>query len=223
MREQISYLASSYQQEIKQISTFADFPTWASAFSPQILDYTNFLDTWCAVFGQDRVIVRSYDRMHLVKNDITVDFLLLLGISGFGELIEGRGKDGNPSINGPLLEAKRRINALKLDEFEMLSATYTHLQDLAISYPEYRGRLGIDPNYVRSLRAELLEANNLLARRHLGAEALFENETFPLPSPPSEESIHLATTRLMALVEKTAPEFAARLSARLSGVTSDGS
>lgn len=215
LREQVANLASSYQQEVKQLLVTEDFETWAAKYTYNHLDYMDFLDKWSEVFGRDNMIVRPYDRQQLHQQDITADFLSILGITDFAPFLQDRRPDANPSIAGALLEAKRRINRLGLDPYDVLAATYFPLLSLALKFPEYRGKLGIEQQYVSSIRSAMSSRNKMLAKAYMGRDFLFLEDNFPAPTVPEEAEVQTALCRLVELVAVKSPDFAATLKAHL--------
>ncbi|MBJ2150625.1 hypothetical protein [Paracoccus sp. IB05] len=197
LREQLAYLASSYQQEIKQMKTHTTFREWSAQFPIEVLDYTDFIASWVTAFGRENVIVRSYDKSHLKNADITHDFLNLIGITNAVEFTKKRRSDRNLSIGGPLLEAKRIMNRSAIDQFTLLKLTFKAMQLSSRLVKDYSSGVGIEPDYVESIRSILSKANSAIAREHIGADQLFTFKDFPDPVIYSKEEIHEAYIHLM--------------------------
>jgi len=141
LREQAEYFASTYQQSIKMRPVDTSFEEFCGRFEPT---YGRFIDNWARVFGEDRLIVRVYDRDRLAGGDVVVDFLTVVGVKDHAPFL-APGPNTNPSVKGALLEAKRRINRLGFAEYELMTATSQTMLDLANEHPEYRGLIGADP------------------------------------------------------------------------------
>lgn len=213
LREQVEWLASGYQQEVKSRAITSQFSEFINLFD---VDYAKFLDKWASVFGADRIIPRIYTKELLVGNNVVTDFLSVLGIDDAGPFIANQRPDGNPSITGALLEAKLRINALGFSDSELLSATHAPLLALANEDSAYKGSVGVDPRLVQEIREKYRESNSVVARQYFNRLELFPIRPFPPYEEPEEFHVRMATEALLGRLRLQAPAFANELSKRLN-------
>ncbi|WP_395646273.1 hypothetical protein [Terricaulis sp.] len=197
LREQAAALASAYQQWIKgrlETRTFEQFVE-----SRGVIDYVGFLDAWADSFGRNALTIRLYEREELVGGDAVLDFLSLLRIDPAELSIDPT--DANPSIAGPLLEAKRRLNETYPGSAEELrSKTYAALQNLARANPAYRGAFVPAMDDVLQIRARCRASNLGLARNYLGRERAFREPPAPNTNPLDENAVVELLAALNALL-----------------------
>lgn len=211
IREQVEYLASSYQQVIKGDLETCSFDEYASRFT---VDYEKILANWEAVFGRDNLIVRVYGKSAMTGGDVVTDFLEVVGISDVDKFKIDE-PNTNPSIRGAMLEAKRAINGCGFSFQEMIQGTYRALLEIGNSYDEYRGSIGILPDFVESQRAIYRESNANVARRYFNREELFPISSIAAPEPVSQDDIRHALGILLERAAVGAPDFVAEAKRRL--------
>lgn len=61
LRNPLDYLVSSYKQRVKMGVCHSSFQTFVREFAHEC-DYTQIVNRWVEAFGQDKVIVKSYDK-----------------------------------------------------------------------------------------------------------------------------------------------------------------
>jgi hypothetical protein len=194
VRDQAESFASGYQQDVKASLESAPFDEYARRHG---MHYVDFLDAWAAVFGQSNMSVRAYDRRDLIGGDLVTDFLSIIGIDDVGPF-KVAGLDPNPSIAGPLLEAKRRLNAMyRGSEHELREATYEALLDLANEREEYRGRVAASPSLIEAVRKRHRGPNSEMARKYLGRDFGFWERPWPEVPTFSEMDVEEALRALL--------------------------
>lgn len=186
LREQAEVLASSYQQRVKDGLVTSSFEEYAETFST--IDYVPFLDAWSEAFGRDHLTVRIYDTASFANESVVLDLLTIVGIDPGSLVIDGT--DANPSIAGPLLEAKRRLNlAYRGTEQDLRAKTYQALLAAARTRPNYRGAIAADPAFIAKIRSECAVANQTLAHKYFGGDTAFHLKQWPTPSPFDESQV----------------------------------
>lgn len=210
LREQLDWLSSFYQQAVKARLVTATLDVFAERYDP---DYVAVLAPWERVFGRENVVVRVYDRARLVDGDVVADFLSVIGV-GPGEVptLEG---DANPSIGGPLLEAKRRLNGLGLDEERLRLATLVPLRRLAEAEPALRAKPTAPAAFVEAFRARYVESNAAVAARYFGGAPLFKLRPYAPGAAFSEADVETVLDRLVALTADIDAGTAATIRERL--------
>jgi hypothetical protein len=82
LREQSEVVQSGYLQAIKQRiqrRTLDDFNSQDRLISPPHIDYASLLERYAEVFGCGNITARVYERELLVKGNIVLDFLSIVG------------------------------------------------------------------------------------------------------------------------------------------------
>ena len=213
LREPLDYLISSYAQRVQANITRIPFARYALAFRP---DYATFLGRWAAVFGDEALQVRVYDRSRLAGGDILHDFSEALGLP-VGELKFPKG-GFNPSIGPELIEFKGAVNAFVPQERQAELKLYSRLAGLAARFP---GRLRVTPAFADAYRARYAASNADVFARYLGRPgegfALKELAGEPQRIVPAE-----AVERVLDAIAARAPhitrDLRALIPADLSGV-----
>lgn len=169
LREQLSYIISSYQQKVQatgHIGTVSDFAARTR------LDYCRFMHEWQTVFGKENLLVRPYNRQFLFSGDVIPDFCQILSINA--ELLEPFKDDQNPSIGGAILELKRIVN-LANPAFNQTTHAYKAFSQVAGAHSHYR----IKPLLPHELDAELIRSfsasNRKLFEDYFGGKDVFEH------------------------------------------------
>lgn len=138
LRDQLHYLISSYQQIVHARTLSLSIEEYFDKRFKVV--YADMLDAWSAEIGRENVSVRVYDRQLLRGGNIVEDFIWKLTgeeASTFGPVLE---RDVNPSLGGPLLTFKRRINAHLSDDHEQQQQLYKPLSRLATRNPAWRAK-----------------------------------------------------------------------------------
>ena len=210
LREPFDWVTSFYQQAVKARLLSDPFEVFAEGFAP---DYHAFLRAWEDEVGRAALRPRVYNRERLLHGDVVADFLAVLGLPR--DLVPAPEGDANPSIGGALLEAKRRVNGLGLDEATLRGATLRPLFRLAAEQPEYRSRPGADPDFARRYRERVSASNAAVSARYFDGGLLFRLPD-PAPDPgPAEAEVREALARLVALVREGDEGVGAEIGRRL--------
>ncbi len=90
LRRQDSHVVSHSQEEAKQggdINEFGFFLSGNTAMPKYhkdydyYLNYNNRLSTWADIFGNSEIIIRVFEKKHLYKQDVVLDFFKVIGIT----------------------------------------------------------------------------------------------------------------------------------------------
>ena len=213
LREPLDYLISSYAQTIQAQAARTSFVGYAASFRP---DYARFLDRWAAVFGEDAINARIYDRSVLRDGDIVHDFVEALGLPT--DQVRFPAQAFNPSIGPELIEFKGVVNAVMAQDEQLKLRLYPRLARLAKRFPL---RLRVSDAFAVAYRARFHASNSEVFRRYLGRPG----EAFPLrdlSGSPSTVDVALATAQALRLLGRRSPDVAdairTRLPADLSGL-----
>jgi hypothetical protein len=160
LREPLDYLISSYAQKIQANAVRTPFAGYAAAFAPE---YAKFLGRWAAVFGDEALDVRVYDRGLLKDGDILHDFTDALGLPA--EELKFPAGGFNPSIGPELIEFKGAVNAVLPQAAQSELKLYARLGRLAHRFP---GRLRVTPAFAEAYRARFAAANAEVFARWIG-------------------------------------------------------
>jgi len=211
IREQLDWLASFYQQAVKARLVTAQIDAFAEGYDP---DYLAVLAPWEKAFGRDNLVVRVYDRDRLVGGDVVADFLSVVGLDAAA--VPSVSDDANPSIGGALLEAKRRVNGLGIEEAALRAATYAPLRRLVIDHPEYRAKPAVPPAFAERFRARYAASNIAVAERYFDGKPLFRPRGHVPADGFGEAEVEVALARLVAATEAADPAMAAEIRRRLA-------
>jgi hypothetical protein len=206
LREPLDYLISSYAQTIQAQAARTPFVNYAASFRP---DYARFLDRWAAVFGDDAIQARVYDRSVLCGGDIVHDFVEALGLPA--DQVRFPAQAFNPSIGPELIEFKGVVNAVIPQDEQLRLRLYPRLARLAKRFPM---RLRVSDAFARAYRAQFEAANAEVFARYLGRPG----DGFPLrdlSGAPSTVDIAAATAQALKLLGRRSPDVADAIRARL--------
>lgn len=212
LREPLDYLISSYAQKIQAQTARTPFAAYAAAFRP---DYATFLARWAAVFGEDGLQVRIYDRSLLAGGDVLHDFVEALGLPA-DELTFPEG-GFNPSIGPELIEFKGVVNAHVPPAAQAEMKLYARLGRLTERFP---GRLRVPPAFAEAYRARFVATNAEVFARYLGRPG----ETFPLKDlagEPQRVDPAEATGQALAEIALRSPHVTRDLEALIPADLSD--
>ncbi|TVQ85279.1 MAG: hypothetical protein EA400_16150 [Chromatiaceae bacterium] len=233
VRPQDHYIASRYNQEVKSLyaGSLADY----LSEKVHILDYRRaFLEAWANEWGQDRIIVRPYERDQFHRGSIIDDFLhhaIGWSVSAACELPSD---DLNPGLSPAVLRYKLAVNRLPLTD-----QAKCDLGAVLVGYPLRRaGAAGPDPEapaggvapMVREeipvqipgqipdqIRDQIRASNQWIARTFLGRDhgQLFRAEPFAsaqakLPAR-DEDASRAALTPIADYLAQQAPALYAEL------------
>lgn len=84
LREQSEIIQSGYFQAAKQRPqkrVMEDYQQSGKLLTPKHINYAHTLDKFARAFGRDSIQLRIYEREQLVKGDIVLDFLDVLGLN----------------------------------------------------------------------------------------------------------------------------------------------
>ena len=110
LRRQDKHAASAYTQSLR--TGILEPPSLPQGGPRELLqyDYGGLLDRWAASFGDDAMVVRIFEREHMIGGDAVEDFLSIAGIE-LPALDENPDKLSNPSVNLAGQELLRRAGA----------------------------------------------------------------------------------------------------------------
>lgn len=189
LREYLSYVASSYAQEIKGSGLTVDLPYFERTFQMNLED---FVSRWSAVgHCHWRLYERSRFRGGSVVNDILDCINIPLAAAE-------ENSDSNLSISGSLLSYKLLLNILGLDRADIGHT----IKALAASNPNYCGTIFIPARLQKQLRGA--NACNQLLEKLVGPPELRDFETGlrmfdPVRFPRDFEEIANAVPNLIEL------------------------
>lgn len=192
LRRQDREVESLYNQHIKigvECGTFDQYIE-SDYVTKKWMGYLSKLDSVSGIIGRENLIVRIYEKQQLVGNDITVDFMSVLGIPMDKDVWE-RNDKANLSIEGNYLEIKRLINSVKEVEGlidsnlwnEVQADIYDIVANLTQPYKNKReyGFFTFDKRkeFIKMFEAE----NEQIAREYLNREngALFYDDIVDYP------------------------------------------
>jgi hypothetical protein len=176
LREYLSYVVSSFIQEVKSTGLVCDLAFFESYFDFYI---GRFIDQWNQF--ADRCNWRLYDREHLIGGDVVVDFASTLGLP-----VRPRAKvfTANSSFSGNMLGYKLILNTLGLHNLQYLekmislSQTIPHFSGhIFVNKSEQeRMRLGNECNHIlRGMFGDVQEDDFEKGAPILGGESLIED------------------------------------------------
>jgi hypothetical protein len=142
LRPHVDYYSSWYREGIKSENHTWDYPSFLDyAARP----YSDWLDLWSKVFGQDNMHVILYDRKSFPNNSSTSAFFSKV-LPAADIPTQHASVEQNPSISGNLLHMKLRINAhLDLDQAHEI---VYELQELSQLDPTFTGAWKMPEEYI---------------------------------------------------------------------------
>lgn len=147
LRDYARYLVSWYQQALhsRNIS-----PSLDEFLTSHKVSFVEIIDRWRAVYGEENVIIRHYDRSLLKNGDIVADFCDLVE-PGLEEIFAGMEHDSNPSLSGNLLFFKRILNLfISREESQKIASEIIALSSLD---PSFCGKLEVKRNVIVKIQA----------------------------------------------------------------------
>ncbi len=190
LRRQDTLIQSYWAQQVKEKSTLT-FREYIDSGKYKFfkLDYYDRLNALAAIIGKENITVRIYEKSAYYKGSITADFLHLIGIETDASFVEPD-HVVNPSISGPVLELKRRLN--RNEEFgrkgSFIMPALTAVQKEYSDTPGFKDAAYFTPDMHRDFMEQFAESNRAVAVEYLGKEngILFEEE---IKAPEAEQEV----------------------------------
>jgi len=169
LRRQDSYKESLYREHIKlpnsETVSFKRFNV------PYVLDYEKRLKPWVDVFGEQNIIVRSYDQLISEKADVINDFCEIIGLDI--SQYEKPKKNSNSTISNIAMELIRALNSLDIDHIERGRVNIAVRKFCDESDLKKVWRLS---NNSKKILSKYSKSNTSVAERFLQGRALFNEE-----------------------------------------------
>ena len=139
LRDQLSYLQSSYLQEVQADAYQGSIEDFAATYFDA--NYQEFVDSWIEVFGERNVLVRIFQKNFLRNGDIVSDFFSVLlprlvGKSVLYQIPANATTSRNPSLNGAWIPFKLRLNRAVPPEYCRNLNLYWALGSLCVATEE---------------------------------------------------------------------------------------
>ncbi|WP_018124271.1 hypothetical protein [Desulfovibrio oxyclinae] len=95
LRRQDSHIQSMYNQRVKKFKNPGTIPEFIESFHQEFpCDYYAFVSSIAARFGNEKLIIRPFEKEQLIGKDVRTDFLSALGVSNPEQFAF---KSGNPN------------------------------------------------------------------------------------------------------------------------------
>lgn len=171
LREQVSYVLSSYAQRIHATDytgTLTEY--YSSSFTK---DYAQFLAEWESAFPES-VSPRIYEKSDLIENNVVVDFCdSVLGLD-YSEVAQRNfTSNANPSLTKDLLEYKLLVNRQSPVSGESAKLLYNGLAQLALT--DDSGKIEITNGLVKEINKRFKKSNKEVARKYFNRSRLFKD------------------------------------------------
>jgi hypothetical protein len=165
LRRQDDWAASFYKEVLcwpgrKSSNSFNQF---IKGFLAEWLDFQNRVNNWADVFGDEKLIVKSYDD-RLNKN-IIIDFFAQLGLDVTDQQQFRFPGFNNPSLPDDLVELMRGINRYKMNREQRSKITNRIFNELSASRYEVDYKPVLTPAIRRSMAKKFSGMNRALADR----------------------------------------------------------
>ena len=157
LREQVSYLQSSYLQAIHAENYHGSIEEYErDVFGAP---YPHFLAPWLQSMGRKRVIARIFSREFMTSGDVVTDFFQsvlgeTLGIRVDGKPVELGHITSNSSLKGDAIAFKKRLNAVLENDHHYFGELYKALG-------VYSGKIDESVNLISSELTRILDAKYL--------------------------------------------------------------
>ncbi|MFT5709802.1 MAG: hypothetical protein ACI8QT_000489 [Halioglobus sp.] len=173
VRDQVSYLLSSYAQAVKARKVTLTLERY-EATQFKNMNYLKFIKRWEKAFSSVELIIGSFSKQHLLGGDIRKDFLIRSDICQVGELdnLDYAEGEKNISIGGGLLEFKRLLNFTDFDRHIDFNKLYKVLQDLAKNNASYKLTKDIPEGLYNLFIKKYNSSNNDFSREYLKTSEL---------------------------------------------------
>lgn len=171
LREQVTYLLSSYAQAIKARKLTLTLEEYENTIFRNV-DYFKFIKKWEIAFPNAKMTIRLFEKSLLIEQDIRKDFLVHTGIATKKDLNKFIfiDEDKNPSIGGGLLEFKRLLNTTDYDLKIQMSSLYTILQNMAIKHEKYKLKKSISKEMFNTIKGKYVKSNRMVSELYLDDE-----------------------------------------------------
>jgi hypothetical protein len=169
IREQVDYLISAYQQKVHATNYSGSLLEFSESFT---VDYDYFIGRWEKSFGRSNIMPRIYSKNELNGGDIVKDFCQILGIHNLNTFTHPN-SDQNPSIGGPLLELKRRLNFFT-PQHNTDPHLYRAISVLAGDNAIFRLRPELPKDRATEIRSAASASNQRVFERYSNIEQGFE-------------------------------------------------
>lgn len=166
LRDQLSYLESSYLQDVHEKNNHGSIEEYEQNFFSA--NYLTFISSWQKEFGKEQLIVRIFSNDLLVEGDVIKDFFLSvlnesLRIAVNYHSLELEDIATNPSLKGDALPFKLRLNKVQGSNYYFLGALYKALS-------AYSGQINkrlnlVSPELAESLDAKYKESNTKILEK----------------------------------------------------------
>ncbi len=139
IRDQVSYLLSSYAQFVQNTKTTLTLEEYEQTVFNNV-NYLEFIQKWEKAFPNANILIGIFNRDILKYHDIRKDFLIKSEIATHDSLCEFNYEENeqNPSIGGELLEFKRHLNYTNFENKINTKLLYKILERLATNKKSYR-------------------------------------------------------------------------------------
>ena len=178
LRRQDLFLYSKWKQDLKLFPYAWDFLEWMEK-SRNVMqgDYLRQIDCIAEVFGQEHMVVRSYEKDRRSSWDIIHDFLDASGLPQSNDYIYPK-EIGNPSISMSAVTAVIAIQRGQIEGVERLDreswgSVRKAMELFTMMYPENRHIYPLNPEERKQLVDKYDADNKAVARKYLGKESLF--------------------------------------------------
>ncbi len=179
LRRQDAWLESSWSQMVKTgaiTTSFDDFLKGHSGWN-----YFEIMKPWMTVFGKDNMVIRPFERMQFVQNDLTKDFLNIVGIKA--DIAYAEPKNVSPPLD--LLEILRLFGAT-IPNYSERRSFYKMITSLPISVDKTKFTL-FTPEKRKAFLDAHRESNKQVAKEYLSRPdgvLFYESENTSIPVYP---------------------------------------
>lgn len=164
--------------------------------------YLEKLEKMSDIIGKENITIRVYEQGQLLNGNAVEDFFQTIGIKGYAD--KGRGKHGNDSLEGELIEVKRAINQIyDVQKYGTSRAWSDVLKRVYMKTPDSArgGRSYFSPNERSKYLSQYEDENREIAYSFLHRDdgKLFYDEIVNLPKSNYEISdvMQMAIQELM--------------------------
>jgi len=165
LRRQDDWAASFYKEVLcwpgrRSAKSFSQF---IKDFLPEWLDYTSRVNKWSDVFGDEKLIVKSYDDR--ANKNIIVDFFEQLGLDVTDAQQFCFPGFNNPSLPDDLVPLMRSVNRYKMNREQRSTITNRIFHELSESEYKVDYKPVLTPRTRHSMAAKFRTMNQSLADR----------------------------------------------------------
>lgn len=185
IREQLSYLQSSYLQAIHAENYSGSIEEYEQDLF--YCDYWSFLTSWENAFGSERLVTRVFSKEFMIEGDVVKDFFQFV----LGERLESRVDYENADINLAALNASLEGDAIAFKKRlnQVIETGNFYFPDLYKALGEYRAGIDDPINLVsrklaRVLRKKYARSNKKVLNRYSLPASLLN-----FPEPGAHQTI----------------------------------